>query len=301
MVLGWLLLTSVGAAPAAAEIGISITKPRIDSVAEGDPLEIAVAVLSPPAEITSMQAVVGTRALALTKNGVNTWSGSLSLAGLPRGQHQLVVTATNVASETQQATRAFIYDKLPTLTVTAPAEHYGLSGPDVRVRATCVDDGPSCEITVRGLNSSPPLAVGIGTIDTIVTLPPGSATLAVVATDVAPRAVSVVRYIDVLSPRHLVAASYSGRILDITSDRVLIFDGSVTPGVARLVDRPTNASQIIWTAQLHPTLGWYEFVGQGFLTVSGALLETQFGDGSGQSHLREWRGGTLTDLGPSHW
>jgi hypothetical protein len=103
---GWLLLTCVGAAPAAAELNIGITKPAGDSLAEGDPLEIAVLVFSPPAEITSMQAAVGARTLTLTKDGVNRWSGSLSLTGLPRGQHQLAVTATNVASETQQVTIA---------------------------------------------------------------------------------------------------------------------------------------------------------------------------------------------------
>jgi hypothetical protein len=297
LVFCWLCVFA-GAAPAWAEISISIASPGPQRPVEGDPLEIAVIVLSPPAEITSIQAAVGTRTLTLTKGGVNSWLGSLSMAGLPSGQYQLVVTATNVASETQQATRAFIYDSPPTLTVTAPAENYTLSGTDVRVRATCVDDGGSCKIGVRTLNGAPPLAVGIGTIDTIVTPRPGLAVLAIEATDAVPgRATSVLRYVDVLSPRHRPVASYSGHILDITPDRALIFDGSVTPSVVRLVDRATNTSQIIWTSQLHPTLGRYEFVGQGFLTVSGALLETQFGDGTGESHLREWRGGALTDLG----
>jgi hypothetical protein len=297
---GWLLLTCVGAAPAAAEISIAVNKPGADSLAEGDPLEIAVIVLSPPAEITSIQAAVGARTLTLTKDGVNTWSGSLSLTGLPRGPHQLVVTATNVAAETRQVTRPFIFNNPPTLTVTAPAEPYQLSGPDIRVSATCVDnDGPPCKLTVMALNGvNIPLAAGVGTIDTIVSSAEGRLLLAIFATDaVTNREVSVVRVLDVLSPRHRPVASYSGGILDITSDRALIVDGSVTPSVVRLVDRATNTSQIIWTAQLHPTLDRYEFVGQGFLTVSGALLETQFGDGTGQSHLREWRGGALTDLG----
>lgn len=135
--LGWLLLTCLGAAPAAAELNISITNPRVDSVAEGDPLQVTVLVLSPPAEITSIQAAVGTRTLALTQNRVNTWSGALSLAGLPRGSHQLVVTAANTAAETREATRSFLYDEAPTLTVTAPAASARVSGPDVRVTELC--------------------------------------------------------------------------------------------------------------------------------------------------------------------
>jgi hypothetical protein len=300
--LGWLLVTCVGAAPAAAEINIAITKPAApvpppfsDPVVADDQLEIVVRVFSPPAEITSIQAAVGTRTVTLTKDGVDTWSGSLSLAGLPRGQYQLAVTATNAAAETRQVTRAFTYDEPPTLTVTAPAESVKLSGQDIRVSASCVDDGPSCAIGVKVNDSY--VAAGIGTIDTIVSLPHGLVKLEIYAGDaLAYGRVSVVRFIDVLSPRRRVVASYSGPILDITPDRALIFDTSVTPRVVRLVDRATNTSQIIWTAQFDTNLGTHEGVSQGRLTVSGALLQT-FDPGTGESHLREWRGGTLTDLG----
>src|SRR5688500_6950351 len=90
IVFSW-LFAFAGASPAAAAINISIPQPGAHSLAERDPLQLAVVVRAPPAEITSIQAAVGARTLALTKTGVNVWSGSLSLAGLPRGQHQLVV------------------------------------------------------------------------------------------------------------------------------------------------------------------------------------------------------------------
>ncbi len=57
----------------------------------------------------------------------------------------------------------------------------------------------------------------------------------------------------VLPNRHAVrsgaqpVASFSGRILDITSSRALIVEDAALPDVVRIVDRATNTSQIIWS------------------------------------------------------
>jgi hypothetical protein len=88
--------------------------------------------------------------------------------------------------------------------------------------------------------------------------------------------------------------SYPGRILDITADRVLGFDQSGTLPVGRIIDRATNASQIIWTSG-PPMLGEYDRVLEGYLIPSGALFMGRTA-ACCQFPLYEWRDGTLTQL-----
>jgi len=66
----------------------------------------------------------------------------------------------------------------------------------------------------------------------------------------------------------LAEQGFTGRILDVQTDRALIYDDLASPRTIRIVNRTTNASETIWTAptpQHHPI--------RGFLMPAGALLE----------------------------
>ena len=82
----------------------------------------------------------------------------------------------------------------------------------------------------------------------------------------------------------------SGRILDIDAARALVYDETATPSVLRLIDRATNASEVIWSASItEPSIV------SGGLIPGGALFTyTRTGP---PASLREWRGGVVTELG----
>jgi hypothetical protein len=287
------LFAFAAAVPAAAQITIDIVRPSAGSVPLS-PLDILVHITSAP-EITSVQAAIGTRTTTLTRLLGDAWQGSMSLEGLPLGQTQLVVTATNAAAQTGQATRSFHHDR-PFFVVTAPTGNV-FATPDVRVTARC-PDAPQCliRVSVQYENTpiSFPLAAGIGSIDTIVTPPDGVGTLWITANG----QYEVARPIVVQSkPNYHAVASYPGRILDITADRALIVDETVVPRIVRLVDRTTNTSQVVWMGR---GLNTYvlDVVRSGHLTPSGALIasvESEFGN-AGKEFLHEWRDGTVTQL-----
>jgi hypothetical protein len=286
--LGW-LVTVADATPAAAQVTVDILNPSPD-LPENDPIAIAVSVTSVSA-VTSVEAQVGTKTAVLDLHQGN-WFGYINMSGLARGQHQLVVTATNAAMQTGQATRTFMLDRTPAITITSPVD-YALGLPEVRAKATCTDDGGPCQMTVGYLNG-PLLAAGTGSIDTLIKPIDGTPRLEFVATDSTNRSSKVQRNVSIHSSTRLRSEQgFAGRILDIQADRALIFEDSASPAVVRIVDRTTNTSQIIWTAPAsnHST-------DRGFLTPAGALLvvfnPSSFG---GLRELQEWRGGTLTLLG----
>jgi hypothetical protein len=139
----------IGAAPAFAQITVNILSPRTHSdfgspLIYSDPVPIRVAVGS-PTEVLSVQAAVGTRTTALTFEA-GAWAGSLSLDGLPPGPYVIVIQATN-AGGTAQGQGNFTFDKLPVLTLAAPAQ-FAVGQPDIPVKGQCVDDGPTCNISV---------------------------------------------------------------------------------------------------------------------------------------------------------
>ena len=156
----WML---AGAATASAQITLTVQEP-FSEIPYGDGLPVRVDVTS-ASPVTSVQAAVSDRTVALIE-GSGTWTGSVSLAGLPRGSYVLTVTATNMAAETQQASRTITLDRPPLIVITDPAEN-ALGHPELRVRASCVDDGPTCLMRVgSGVNQG--MAAGEGSIDALI-------------------------------------------------------------------------------------------------------------------------------------
>jgi hypothetical protein len=283
------LCAFAAATPASAQITLSISAPSSSYAYEG-PLYIAVRATS-PSEVTSVQAATGTRTTALVWTpDIGYWTGEMPLDGLTHGEHPLVVTATNAAGQTESATRTFTYDKPPTLTVTSPAA-YGLGQPDVRLIASCVDDGGSCRITVRTTFSIAIYAVGDGAIDTFIRPPDGLHTIEIAASDSTGRFVRTDRKVLVTSNNRLTPqAGYAGAILDVSTDRVLISNELASPATLSIVNRTTLESHTIWTATATE-----EAVPFGRLTPLGALFTVRRKNTILFS-LREWRGGTTIDL-----
>jgi hypothetical protein len=275
---------AAGVTPAAAQIDINILTPGANSL-QDDPLEID-ALITSPSPITSVEAAVGTRSIALTKSGTIQWLGDLPLDGLPRGEHTLVITATNSGGQTQQASRTFVFDKPPQLTVTAPAP-YALGQPDLRVTASCTDDRPGCVVKAGTAFGEVVLASGIGSLDATVRLPDGIVNIEITARDSAGQE-SIVRQTVVSNsnPKLSAEASFTGLILDIDAERALIND-TLSPRTLRIVNRAANTSETIWTQ-----MGEEEGILQGALTPRGALFI--FFRWPSQ-YLREWRDGASID------
>jgi hypothetical protein len=283
------------AAPAMAQITFVVHAPEANGYA-GEPVYISVGVGSAH-ELTSVQAAVDGRSTALTHSGsTGTWVGALSLDGLPRGEKTLTISATNSGGQTGATQRTFIYDKLPVLTLTSPAQD-SLGLPDLRVTGQCVDDGPSCSITVTAGDSATLLAVSGDTIDQIVTPPQGKTTLRVRATDSAGQAVQITRDVFVQASGKLSPlVRFPGTIVDIDATRALVLDERVSPQVLRIVDRAANSSQIIWTGAPVAPAALDETIHTGYLTPNGGALFVVYRAGAAGFPLKEWRGGALVDV-----
>jgi hypothetical protein len=181
-------------------------------------------------------------------------------------------------------------DLAPTIVITEPAEN-GLGQPELRVRASCVDDGPTCLLRV-GPEFGRWLAAGEGSIDAVIRPADGVVRLLFHATDSANQTREEFRTVIVnSSTRQRPVATLPGKILEIDAARALVYDETVTPFVLRLIDRATNASEVIWSASMTET-----HIVSGGLIPGGALFSyTQ--TGSSLTWLRERRGSVVTDLG----
>jgi hypothetical protein len=291
--------TLIEATPAFAQMTFTIHSPKATTLhgypeIYDDPVPIAVQVNS-PTEVLSVQATVGTRTTALTFTpGQPAWVGSLSLDGLPRGEYTIVFEATNSGGQTAQGQGTFTFDKRPVLTLTAPAQ-FAVGQPDIPVAGQCVDDGPSCLVTVA--TNLRTLLVASGSFNTVVTPPAGEHDLTIRATDATGRYVEVTRHVFVSSKGGLsIAGTFQGTLLDVDAARALTFDDTVTPSVVRLHDRAANTSQIIWTGPVPDTV-FPTRVNKGFLTPNNGALFVVETQADIIDPLFEWRSGALTQVG----
>jgi hypothetical protein len=76
------------------------------------------------------------------------WRATLSLAGFPLDTLKLYVTATDVTSDSARATRRFVHDLAPTVSVAKPIDE-AVAQPSILVDATCTDDTRGCAIVVK--------------------------------------------------------------------------------------------------------------------------------------------------------
>ncbi|MFB6363141.1 fibronectin type III domain-containing protein [Paenibacillus elgii] len=91
-------------------------------------------------EIKEVRAVLQDRQVTLTKAKDNsTWSGKLSLQGLPKGTYTLTVTAADYGNQTGQKETTVKFLGSSTITVTEPGSFSMIRDGRVRVQAKAVD------------------------------------------------------------------------------------------------------------------------------------------------------------------
>jgi adhesin/invasin len=107
------------------------------------------------------------------------WQVEIPVGAVPRDTTLIEVTATDANGETGTATRSFIKDALPTITILSPQDN-AIAAPSIRIQATCADDDPAgCAkmslfadgVCGRFCGSTFGFEVSGGVIDTVVTFP----------------------------------------------------------------------------------------------------------------------------------
>jgi hypothetical protein len=244
-------------------------------------------------EVQSVVANVGDRQTNLTfSNGA--WRGQIVLTGLPRGNYDLLLRATDAAGHSATYDHAFILDRRPRLTVTLPING-SVARPTTRVLASCTDDDPTpCEIYIGSAHalcaftgtscSSTEIGRGVGTVDLQVSLAAWEGqqrTLVIRAADSASQTAHLLQ---------LVAVESSSRWTEVASAGIHLFDYDGT----RLLYRDSSAAG--YSVQIRNLQsGITESISDSdkstaFLTPFGAIFE----DGN---NIFERRNGSLLDLG----
>ncbi len=277
-------------------ITINIIKP-LDNDPAGDAAQVAVVIYS-IFELRSVTARVGARETHLVYSnsaycdrfGCHPgWAGSISLVGLPRGPQNLAVEAQDVLGGTAIATRTFVHDAPPLLTVSAPISE-SVARPQIALQATCEDDDPAgcaaLEASVNGVI----IASGRSSIDTVVSLAAydGTATnICFLAVDSAGQRVQACRPVHVESSTKLAEIeSVGGTLWDVQPDRLLFLDGS---GRLSIHIRASGEEATIPSVPgAHPQYG--------FLTPHGAIFEAE-DDVLHTTWIYEWRNGEFVDRG----
>jgi hypothetical protein len=247
-------------------------------------------------QLSEVTARVGDVSSPLTPDlGSRSWRATISLAALPSpADYVLVVTARDIHGAIGSSSQSIVLDRLPVLTVAAPATG-ALAGPVLSVDVSCTDDDPGgCHgIEIRSVNPSglvtssqgPRINQGIS----LAGYEGQQLTLEFSTRDDIGHETTLRRIVVVESTPGLsqVAAAGSGFVVDADADRLLV----VNPGVfgigydtLRLVDRSSGDADTVFTAD--STL-----IQEARLTPTGAIFVTK--PLNGRRALRELRNGSL--------
>lgn len=291
----WLVVAAVPASAQPADVVITFNGTPPPYV--GPVLDVNVQV-DATRSISGVVASVAGRQTALTLGLVFSptrtfWRGTIAIGDLPVGPYQLTVVATDVTNVTGQLQHTITKDNRPTIEIFEPANDI-VSGPEVRVRARCVDDGGSCQLRMPSPPTTPHSNVVIGTeIDAILSLPiSGDSGLTIQATDSAGQTSAESRIFAVLrNPRLAFDSRVPTTILDMDATRILIV-GSSSPRALSLVDRATGAAQTIY----QPATIREEAMGAA-LTPLGVIFFRYTAIPTGEFEVIELRNGSQVNLG----
>jgi len=132
---------------AEGQITINFDAPSINQITDST-LSIRALVYS-PYQVNTVIATVSGRQTSLVYNSATKFlEGSLSLAGLPQDTLLLQITVTDVFNNQKIATRTFIYDLKPVITVDLPV-NFTVARPYIRIKASCKDNTPGSYLTVN--------------------------------------------------------------------------------------------------------------------------------------------------------
>jgi hypothetical protein len=278
-----------------SSINVSVVRPEGGTA--GGSFNV-LATVDPPFEVATVTASVPGAAGELTflqgeddcgRFRFACWTGTVSLDDVAyRNIVLLTVTAADVQGDSSAASVTIVKDEPPVVTVLAPLP-YSVARPEIRVAASCSDDGPS-GCTIRVFDGGVEIASADNNLDATVSVssPKGvKISLTFRATDPAngPGGGRTVGPVFVEnSPLLVELDSAPGRILDIDDTRILYLElkeGSPEAVIVR--DRATGVNQVIFEAG--PAA-----LGTGRLTPWGVVFPVW------ESQLYVWRGGTVGQL-----
>lgn len=131
---------------ASAQITVGIVSP-LANAAVGTNMSVQVQVTSTYQIASVVADVTGRRDTLVYNSGSGRFIGTISLAGLSQGTYQLNVTATDVFNNQQTATRLFVYDLPPIVTIDSPL-NYSVARPLLAV-ALRWSDLDTCTVRIE--------------------------------------------------------------------------------------------------------------------------------------------------------
>ncbi len=282
-----------------ADVAVMMIDPSPMQVV-GEAVTVAAAVSS-TYQITSVQAQAGGASVNLLfgpygPSGSNAWSGTLLLAGQPRGDVDIVVTATDARSDVTDAMIRVLLDRMPVVDVTMPVDG-ALARPRLDVGVNCTDDDPAgCASLTVSVNGAI-LASGRSSISQQVDLSAHEGqrvSLLVTGVDSIGQQSRVSLAVYVESSAHLaLKAQVGGPVWDVSDSRILFVDNAGGQPVLKIRD---TAASTIQTVDVNNAVGSSNAYGyltrSGAIYVHGAALDAP----SPGCSLYEWRNGTTTNL-----
>lgn len=297
------------AANKSADVSISVMTPRPGSTVD-DPLSV-VASISSTYQLSTVTASTNGSSIRLAygscfvgRQQVEAWNGLLSLTGQPRGIVSVVVTATDVFSNSTDTIIAITFDRYPAVAVTAPFEG-SVARPLIKLEAACTDDDPAGPTSLTATLYGP----GAGSAGTVVASGKNvisqqvdlsayegqSMTLVFSGVDSIRQTRELTRTIYVESSTRLsVKAEVNGKVWDVSDTRILFLDSSEATPSLKILDTASGVTETVeTTANLVGTWGCY-----GYLTPTGAIYVRGANPplASPYSWLFEWRDGALSNL-----
>jgi hypothetical protein len=131
-----------------SDVSVIIDSPTANALA-GDTLNVSARVSS-TYQVASVRAIAAGRQADLAL-GSGSWTGSLSLAGLPRDTVSVIVRATDIKGAVSETIVVVNHDRGPTLTFVSPLG-YAVARPTLDLGASCTDDDPAgCKSVVARL------------------------------------------------------------------------------------------------------------------------------------------------------
>jgi len=243
----WLLsLGLLTSGAASAQLQVRFIEPSVAKM-EGD-FQVLVEIQS-TYQLSSVQAEFGGRTFPMTVS--NRSSATVSIDGVPYGEHRLTVTARDVQGTEATVTRLLEVDRPPRLVVSSPAGST-VARPSVQLTASCEDDGPQgCEVYVEALAADPrsprstvpgpPSMSAAGELDQELCLAEyeGKRVTFSLQARAGPQSSAwVSRSVDVQTRQRLVpAVQVPGEVLDFDAQRVLFVDAQQS---AQVLDRTSG-------------------------------------------------------------
>ncbi len=289
------------AANVSSAIATTVLQPTSDQMI-GDSYQVIAKVIATQS-LASVTATMNGRTIPLSLTDVGggigqAWTGTDSSTNLPGGDLDLVVTATDVLSNTTDAIVPLVHLDLPRVTVAEPLSE-SVVPTSVKIVASCTGSGQTrCTSLSARIEDTHVVATGTDFISKVVdlTLYLGrKVRLVFDIVDAAGRQSSITQTLYVEDgPGLQRVVDVAGPVWDVLGSRVLYLDISTALPSLKVLDLTTGSTVLVDSGPgLLDRQG-----GPGYLTQTGAIYVKGSVDGSSAVPLlAEWRSGSLIALG----